>query len=43
MEVVWQKFYDINTMNIKYRLDIFFGVVCKQPEMAGIMLFSQIP
>lgn len=41
MEVVWQKFYDINTMNIKYRLDILFGVVCKQPEMAGIVLFSQ--
>ncbi len=41
MEVVWQKFYDINTMNIKYRLDILFGVVCKQPEMAGIILFGQ--
>lgn len=43
LEVVWQKFYDINTMNIKYRLDILFGVVCTQPEMAGIILFSQIP
>lgn len=43
LEVVWQKFYDINTMNIKYRLDILFGVVCKNPEMAGILLFNQIP
>lgn len=43
IELVWQKFYDINTMNIKYRLDVLFGVVCKQPEMCGLLLFSQIP
>jgi hypothetical protein len=41
IEVVWQKFYDINTMNIKYRLDTVFGVVNKNTEMSGIMLFSQ--
>ncbi len=41
IEVVLQKFYDINTMNIKYRLDTLYGVVNKQPEMSGIMLFSQ--
>jgi hypothetical protein len=41
IEVVWQKFYDINTMNIKYRLDTLFGVVNKQPEMSGILLFNQ--
>lgn len=41
IEVVWQKFYDINTMKTKYRLDTLFGVVNKQPEMTGIMLFSQ--
>lgn len=41
VEVVWQKFYDINTMKIKYRLDTVFGVVNKQPEMSGIILFSQ--
>lgn len=41
LDLVWQKQYDINTMNIKYRLDILFGVVCKQPEMAGIMIFNQ--
>lgn len=41
VEVVWQKWYDINTMNIKYRLDTLFGVCNKQPEMSGIMMFSQ--
>lgn len=41
IELVFQKFYDINTMKIKYRLDEMFGVVNKQPEMTGIMLFSQ--
>jgi len=41
IELVWQKFYDIDTMKIKYRLDTFFGVVNKQPEMTGIVLFSQ--
>lgn len=41
IEVVMQKFYDINTMTTKYRLDTLFGVVNKQPEMSGIMLFGQ--
>jgi hypothetical protein len=41
LELVMQKFYDINTMETKFRLDVLFGVVCKQPEMAGIILFSQ--
>jgi hypothetical protein len=41
IEVVMQKFYDINVKKIKYRWDVFFGVVNKQPEMSGIMLFSQ--
>jgi hypothetical protein len=40
-EIVMQKFADIDTGNIKYRMDVLFGVVCKQPEMAGIMLFNQ--
>jgi hypothetical protein len=43
IELVMQKFYDINTMVTKYRLDTFFGVVNKQPEMSGIMLFNQVP
>lgn len=41
IEVTIQKFYDINTMKTKFRMDVFFGVAMKQPEMAGIMLFSQ--
>lgn len=41
IELVMQKFYDINTMKIKYRVDTLFGVVNKNPEMSGIILFSQ--
>jgi len=41
IELVMQKFYDIDTMKTKYRLDTLFGVVNKQPEMSGIILFSQ--
>jgi len=41
IELVMQKQYDINTMKTKFRLDTLFGVVNKQPEMSGIMLFSQ--
>lgn len=41
LELVMQKFYDINTMVTKYRLDTFFGVVNKQPEMSGILIFNQ--
>lgn len=41
IELVMQKFYDINTMKTKYRWDTRFGCVDKQPEMSGIMLFSQ--
>lgn len=41
IELVMQKFYDINTMKTKYRFDTLFGVVNKQPEMSGIILFSQ--
>lgn len=41
IEVVMQKQYDVNTMKTKFRLDTRFGVVNKQPEMSGILLFSQ--
>jgi hypothetical protein len=41
VELVMQKFYDIDTMTTKYRLDTLFGVVCKNPEMAGILIFGQ--
>jgi hypothetical protein len=40
-ELVMQKQYDINTMKTKYRLDTLFGVVNKQPQMSGIILFNQ--
>jgi hypothetical protein len=39
--IVMQKFYDINTMKTKFRVDILFGVVNKQPEMSGVILFGQ--
>jgi len=41
IELVMQKQYDINTMKTRYRLDTIFGVVNKQPEMTGIILFNQ--
>ncbi len=42
INVVMQKQYDVNTMNTKYRIDTFFGVVNKQPEMTGVVLFNQV-
>jgi hypothetical protein len=41
LELVMQKFADINTGNIKYRMDTLFGTVMANPEMAGILIFSQ--
>ena len=41
IELVMTKQYDINTMRTKYRLDTLYGVVNKQPEMSGVILFSQ--
>jgi hypothetical protein len=41
IELVMQKQYDINKMKTRYRLDTLFGVVNKQPEMSGIILFGQ--
>lgn len=40
IEVVMQKFYDINTMLTKFRVDALWGVVNKQPQMSGVLLFS---
>lgn len=31
----------INDLSVKYRLDVKYGLVMKQPEMAGIIMFSQ--
>jgi len=41
IELVMQKFYDIDTMTTKYRLDTLFGVTMSNPEMAGVLLFNQ--
>lgn len=41
IELVMTKFYDINTMKTKFRIDTLFGVVNKQPEMSGIAMFGQ--
>ncbi len=41
VEVVMQKQFDINTQKTKFRVDTLYGVVNKQPEMSGIIMFSQ--
>lgn len=41
IEVVMIKQYDINTRKTKYRFDTVFGLCMKQPQMAGIIMFSQ--
>lgn len=41
LELVMQKYVDINTGKVKLRWDTRFGVAMVQPEMAGIMLFGQ--
>jgi hypothetical protein len=41
IELVMQKFYDIDTMTTKYRLDTLYGVTMSNPEMCGILLFNQ--
>ena len=41
IEVVMQKWYDIKTMDILYRLDVLFGVACKNTEFCGVLLFGQ--
>jgi hypothetical protein len=41
LELVMTKQFDIDTLKTKFRIDTRYGVVCKAPEMAGIILFSQ--
>lgn len=41
VELVMMKGADIDTGQIKYRFDSLYGVVNLQPEMSGIMMFSQ--
>jgi len=40
--VLMSKQASIGTMNVQYRLDVMFGTVMLNPEMAGIMLFNQV-
>jgi hypothetical protein len=41
VDVVMYKFFDINTKKYKYRCDTRFGVGMTNPEMCGVILFSQ--
>ena len=41
LELMMTKFFDGNTLKTKFRWDVRWGVVNKQPEMSGVMLFSQ--
>lgn len=41
IEIVMLKWFDIDTLKTKFRVDTRFGVVNKQPEMTGLMMFSQ--
>lgn len=41
LELCMQKWVDGNTGKVKFRWDSRFGAVNKQPEMTGLMLFSQ--
>lgn len=41
IELVMTKQFDIDTLNTKFRMDTLYGVVNKQPEMSGIILFNQ--
>ncbi len=40
-DLVFTKQGDINTLNFKYRVDCLWGVAMVNPEMAGIIMFSQ--
>jgi hypothetical protein len=41
VQVVMYKFFDINTKVFKYRCDTRFGVGMTNPELCGVILFSQ--
>jgi hypothetical protein len=41
LEVVFQKWYDIKSMETLFRVDVLFGVVNKAPEQSGIIIFNQ--
>jgi hypothetical protein len=41
IDLLWTKQYDINTGKTKIRVETFYGVCNKNPEMNGILLFGQ--
>lgn len=41
IELTMSKQFDVNTLKTKYRVDMVFGVVNKQPQMSGVIMFSQ--
>jgi len=41
IQVAMAKQFDIKTHKTLYRVDTLFGTVCLQPEMCGVMMFSQ--
>ena len=43
LEVVMGKKFDNSTFTTLYTLDVLYGVVNTNPEMNGILLFSQVP
>jgi hypothetical protein len=42
LQITATKFFDINKNKELFRVDTLFGTVCKNPEMCGIQLFSQV-
>lgn len=43
IEIVMSAQVDINTLNVNFRVDAKWGVTMLNPEMAGLLLFSQVP
>lgn len=43
VEIVMSKQFDINTQRTKFRVDTLYGVVNKQPQMSGVIMFGQNP
>ena len=41
LQLTASKWFDITTNTEKFRVDCLFGVVNKQPQMSGVMMFSQ--
>jgi len=41
IELTMSKQFDVKTLKTLFRVDMVFGVVNKQPQMTGVMMFSQ--